>query len=121
MSQNVELDNINTKKLNDTIYNLFNYISTDPCFDIKKDYINFNNSINQLLKLSPKEISVHYLNYIESLNLDKMPEIEKINYYFLNNYKNTSEEQFRQILKFEKTNQPKEFLFCLYLWLFIWH
>ena len=114
MSQNIELDNIATKDLNDTIYNLFNYISTDPCFYIKKDYVNFNNSINQLLRLTFKEISEHYLNYIKSLNLDKI-EIEKINYYFLNDYKNKSEEHFRKILQFEKNKQPKEFFMFIFM------
>lgn len=121
MTQNQDTNSL-TRNLDDTIHNLFEYISTDPSGSIGEDYINFSNSIKTLLKLTPKEVSEHYLNYVNSLDLENMSDSDRISYNFLNNYQNESDDQFNRIMNVSKDDtRPKEFLFCLYMWLFIWH
>ena len=114
----------------DTINAFFEYISRDSTGKIGKDFIHFENTLNKLIHLKPPQLTIIYINFLESLELK---EEDFKDYHFLYNY-NESIKNIEYIKKYQESfskilrsincpndDRPPQFLFALNLWLFIWH
>tara|TARA_Y100000590_G_scaffold399598_2_gene483019 strand:- start:1360 stop:1785 length:426 start_codon:yes stop_codon:yes gene_type:complete len=119
----------------DSINEFFKYISRDTTGKIGRDYIHFNNSLQKLITMLPKQITLLYTTYLNTININEMSKEEKNSYQFLTYDKplvldskkiKQIEKSFLDILNASKEkstddNRTPEFLFALNLWLFIWH
>ena len=114
----------------DTINAFFEYISRDSTGKIGKDFIHFENTLNKLIHMKPQQLTIIYINFLESLQLK---EEDFKDYNFLYNY-NESIKNIEYIKKYQESfskilrsincpndDRPPQFLFALNLWLFIWH
>ena len=114
----------------DTINAFFEYISRDSSGKIGVDFIHFENSLNKLVHMKPPQLTIMYINFLESLELK---EEDFKNYNFLYDY-NESIKNIEYIKKYQKSfsnilrsincpndDRTPQFLFALNLWLFIWH
>ena len=67
----------------DSITEFFKYISRDTRGSIGKDYIHFNNALSKLVNMTPKQITLLYTTYLNTININEMSKEEKNSYQFI--------------------------------------
>ena len=117
----------------DTIYGFFDYVSRDSRGKLCEDYIYFKKTLYKLINMTPKQLSINYLEYLKTLDFENMTNKEYSSYSLLCNCKvndfsiffKVIEKKFYKIKKYLDENnndkKSKEYIFALDLWLYIWH